>query len=366
MSIKYRVDELREGMILGEGVYSGKDIRMPLVAKNTVLTQFLIDKIQTTGIREVKIYSPVMYPNLIEVIKEPPVINEQLRQESVNYISDIFAIAQGKFEDASLASKTIKQLDNVVDQLISSLSMEGRSMVNINNLKSYDEYTYHHSLSVSVVSIAIAQFLGFSDKELTQIGKCAMLHDIGKIMIPIQIINKPSKLDDDEFTIIKSHPSEGYRYLSENNIGDEEIWNGVLYHHEKMDGAGYPSGLAGEEIPIISRIISVADVYDALTSIRPYRKPMQPVDALEFVMGGASNVFDYNIVTAFLEKIQPYPVGNLIELSNGRIAMVIDNEFPMRPIVQTLETGEVLDLCNDRHCLDLVITNLIIDSQSEA
>ena len=366
MSIRCKIEDLQEGMILEEGVYGGRDVRMPLVAKNAILTKYLIDKLRINGIKEVKVLMPVKGPNVMEVKRDPPVISPRLRHESINYISDLFAVAQGRFEDASLASKTIKQLDNVVDQLVSSLSAEGWSMVNITDLKSYDEYTYHHSLSVSVVSIAIAQHIGFAGKKLTQLGKCAMMHDIGKMQIPIQIINKSSKLDDDEFKVIMGHPSKGAVYLTEKGIGDEELWAGVKHHHEKMDGTGYPDGLVGEEIPMMSRIISVADVYDALTSIRPYRKPMQPADALEYVMGGASTMFDFDVVTAFLEKIQPYPVGSLIELSDGVIAMVINNEFATRPVVQALETGTILDLYNDRNCLDLVITNMFLDSTDES
>jgi len=190
-----------------------------------------------------------------------------------------------------------------------------------------------------------------------------MLHDIGKMMIPLQIINKPSQLDDGEFDIIKGHPSEGFRYLFENHIGDEEIWAGVRHHHERMDGTGYPSGLAGADIPIMSRIVSVADVYDALTSIRPYRRPMQPAAALEYVMGGANHIFDFDVVTAFLEKIQPYPLGSFVELSNGKLAMIVNNEHPMRPTVQVLETGQILDLYGDHRCLDLVISTLLLDTQ---
>ena len=353
-------------MVLEEGVYCGKDIKIPLVAKHSVLTNYLIEKIRDNGVREVRIVSSHERSGFFAVEKEPPVISPALQHEAINYLTDIFAVAQGRYEDAALASKTIKQLDVVVDQLVNSLSRERVSMININDLKSYDEYTYHHSLSVSVVSIAIAQHLGFSAKMLAEVGKCAMMHDIGKMKIPLEIINKPAKLTDDEFRIMKGHSAEGFAYLSEKGIGDEELWAGVMYHHEKMDGSGYPDGLVGEDIPIMSRIISVADVYDALTSLRPYRKPMQPADALEFVMGGASNVFDFDVVTAFLGKIEPYPVGCVVELSNQVFAAVVNNEFPMRPVVQALETGEIMDLYNDRHCLDLVIKGMVIDSPTVA
>ena len=362
LSIPYPVDELVEGMILDEGVYGGTDSRVPLVPKNAVLTRYQIDKLLKNDVHTVKVKQAPTGSGLIEIPKESPVISARLRNETVTYLSDLFAVAQGKFEDAALASKTIRQLDNVVNQLVASLSQEGRSLIDINDLKSYDEYTYHHSLSVSVVSIAIAQYLGFSNRGLTQIGKCALMHDIGKTKIPLEIINKKSKLDDDEFEVIKNHPPEGYRYLSERSIGDEEIWEGVLYHHEKIDGTGYPMGLMGEDIPIMSRIISVADVYDALTSVRPYRNPMQPADAMEYIMGGATSAFDFDVVAAFMQKIQPYPVGSMVELSDGRICTVLDNDFTLRPVVQALDNGELLDLANERACLELVIVNMFMET----
>ena len=361
MSKLYPVSELREGMVIDEGVYTSQAAGLPLVPKKTVLTELLIGKLIANGITEVKIDEPNRQAPMINVPKEPPIISPKMRQEVVNYLQDIFSIAQGTSEDTPYTAQTVKQLDTVVDQLVSTVTKDQRAMVNINDLKSYDEYTYHHSLSVSVLSIAIAQHLGFNLAMLTQMGKCAMLHDIGKTKVPIMIINKTSKLDDDEFRIVKSHSLEGYLYLSAKNIGDEELWLGVKSHHEKYDGTGYPDRLSGEDIPLMSRIISIADVYDALTSRRPYRKPMQPAEALEYVMGNTTIAFDFDIVVAFLEKMQPYPVGCLIELSNGKIAVVINNEFAMRPVVQTIDNGDILDLYNDRQCLDLVIKQMFLD-----
>jgi putative nucleotidyltransferase with HDIG domain len=361
LSKRYPVIELKEGMVVDESIYSSRDVRTPLIPKNAVLTRHLIERLVENGVAEVKIVVPVKPTRLIDIPKEPPVISTKLKHEVVNFLTDMFSIAQGTNEDTPYTAQTVKQLDIVVDQLVNTMSRDQRAMVNINDLKSYDEYTYHHSLSVSVLSIAIAQRLGYTGKRLTQVGKCAIMHDIGKTRVPIEIINKTSKLDENEFAIVKNHPSEGYNYLLSKAIGNEEMWAGVRHHHEKVDGTGYPDGLSGNEIPVISRIISVADVYDALTSIRPYRKPMQPAEALEYVMGGVGILFDYDYVVAFMSKMQPYPIGSLVELSNGKIAVVINNEFSMRPVVQTLDTGDIMDLYNDRKCLDLIIRNMFLD-----
>ncbi|MCL2121895.1 MAG: HD-GYP domain-containing protein [Clostridiales bacterium] len=365
MSNKYSIDEVTEGMVLDEGIYNRSNSRIPLLVRNAVLTQSRIDRLKVRKIKEVCIASAVDRPDLMKIKRAAPVISPKLREEAISYLTDIFAIASGQYGDASIASMTVKQLDNVVEQLVSSLSKERGSLINIIDLKSYDEYTYHHSLSVAVVSIAIAQQLGFSKNDLTQIGKCAMMHDIGKTRVPIELINKSSSLDPDEYAIVKTHSEEGFRYLSDKGIGDEELWMAVMHHHEKMDGSGYPDGLTSADIPIMSRIIAVADVYDALTSVRPYRKPTQPMEALELIMGGASDVFDFDVVRAFLDIMEPYPVGCLIELSNGKICTVVNSDFPIRPVVQALDNGHMFDLSRDHQCLDLVINHMFINPSAQ-
>jgi HD-GYP domain-containing protein (c-di-GMP phosphodiesterase class II) len=130
-------------------------------------------------------------------------------------------------------------------------------------------------------------------------------------------------------------------------------------HHEKVDGSGYPYGLKGDEIMLPGRIIAVADVYDALTSYRPYRTPMQPAEAVEYIMGNIGVQFDYDVVIAFLHKLELYPVGGFILLSNGKSAVVLDNQNSLRPIVRLLDTGDILDLFTDRKCLSLTITKSI-------
>ena len=357
MSKKYPVNELVEGMIVDEGVYGEGETRVPLVAKNQVLTNYLIEKLRTNGVATVKILAQAGNSKMIDIQKRPPIITPRLRKEALDFLQDTFSFAAQMESGNIVATRTVKKLDTLVSRLIVAITRDKQAMVNINDLKSYDEYTYHHSLSVAVLAIAIAHQLGFSGVKLTQLGKTAIMHDIGKTRVPIQLINKPAKLDQEEFHIVQTHSQEGYRFLVDQGIGDTELWASVKHHHEKMDGSGYPNGLEGEDIPVMSRIIAVADVYDALTSKRPYRKPIQPAEALEYIMGGSGTFFDYDMVLAFIKKIDPYPKGTLVELSNDKIAIVVDNEFPMRPVVQTLSNGEILDLNNDRRCLSILIRN---------
>lgn len=335
------IDDLREGMILAADVFTTDSALIPLVYKSTVLKASTIRSLESHGVLSAYI---VGEPEVREELPPPPppVISEELRTEAITNLESLFTVARDN--DATTAPHLVRELDTVVDQLVETLKDDQAALVNISDLKSYDEYTYHHSLSVAVLSIAIGDARGYSRAELHQLGKCAMLHDIGKTMVPIEITNKPGRLTDLEFSQMKNHAAFGYQYLVEHAMGSAPLRAGVLFHHERMDGGGYPKGLKGGQIPEYSRIITVADVYDALTSNRPYRTPMQPAEAIEYVMGGVGAAFDYDIVKAFISKLELYPVGSFVELSTGEIAAVINNASTLRPVVRVLETGKTMDL----------------------
>jgi HD-GYP domain-containing protein (c-di-GMP phosphodiesterase class II) len=192
------------------------------------------------------------------------------------------------------------------------------------------------------------------------------MHDIGKTAIPVEVLNKPTKLDTHELWLVRQHALEGYRYLTKYAIGDEQARRAVLFHHERYDGTGYPNGLKGEEIPLVSRIISVADVYDALTSMRPYRLPIAPGEAIEYIMANAGTAFDYGMVTALLQRLELYPVGSLVELSNGEIAKVLCSANSLRPVVQLIRNGEVGDLFRDYAYLNVTVKRVLSDQELPA
>ena len=231
----------------------------------------------------------------------------------------------------------------------------------ISDLQTYDENTYLHSLSVTVISIAIGTELELNKEQLCNLGVCAMLHDIGKIEIPIEIISKPAKLTKNEYDIVKTHTSLGGSYIVKNKEISNDIYLGVVSHHEKFDGTGYPNGLKKKEIPLFGRIITVSDVYDALTANRPYRTPIKPFEAIEYIMGGAGTSFDYDIVKAFLKRIEPYPIGACVRLSDGRRGKIIrkNYNFPLRPVIKIIEgKEEILDLQNNFNLKNIVINDI--------
>ncbi len=356
------VEELESGMTLAEDVFASEDSVSPIIRGGIVLTDYVIAHMKRRGIRSV--YVERTGENEDEDAEEPqspPALDPALQKEALTSIEELFLTA-GQKDGPLVSAQTVQHLDSVVHRLVDSLVTVEKTLVNITDLKSFDDYTYHHSLSVAVLAIAMGQYLGMSEVELNRLGTSAILHDIGKTAIPIDLIRKSSKLSPQEFDLIKTHSSAGYNYLTKNNIGDVEIWQGVLCHHERIDGSGYPGNLRGIDIPKWSRIISVADVYDALTSFRPYRRPMQPADAIEYIMGGTGSAFDFDMVTALVRKVDLYPVGSRVELSNGHTAMVMDNDNQMRPIVCLESNGDLVDLYRDRRYLSVVINRLVLDT----
>ena len=356
------LSKVRPGMVAADFVFP-LSLSQPIINPNTLLTTEVIERLRMHGIYSVPVKIDDEYlirENLLPDVE--PLLSDELKIEAESGIRRLFetVAAEASDENYSTAHQVVKELDNVVDQLVDTLEANPHEMVRIADLKSYDDYTYHHSLSVAVLSIAIGQSMGCNQDTMRLIGRSAIMHDIGKMFVPIEIINKPSRLTDDEFAKIKEHPRSGYEYLVAGGIGDDAIRKGVLQHHEKIDGTGYPDGVTGNEMLLISNVISVADVYDAVTSYRSYRTPMPPADALELIMGSVGVAFEYDIVKAFIDKLEFYPVNTCVELSNSRVGIVLDNKSSMRPILSMLDNGEVLDLM-DRKNLSIVIKRVVND-----
>jgi len=314
---------------------------------------------------QVKPLSPtILVPKKIEnVLPKPsvkPIISEEMRKEAVDSIHSLFNAIEktGETVNMTTAFQAITGVEKILDQLVEAATSDASGLIHIHDLKSYDEYTYHHSLSVALLSIATGQAMGLEKDDLVRLGRCALMHDVGKQFIPIEIINKSGKLTDQEFDMIKGHPTTGAINLKAKALGNTEMWGAVMFHHEKYNGKGYPKGLKGNNIPLFSRIIAVADVYDAITSYRSYRKPMSPAQAYEIICSEVDQAFEYDIVKAFTGRLELYPVGCVLELSDKRYGVVIDNEDAKRPIVKIHGSDDIVDLASLK-CLTISITGVV-------
>ncbi|MDR2168430.1 MAG: HD-GYP domain-containing protein [Clostridiales bacterium] len=364
------IDEIKVGMVAAMPIFGRveHESNLILVNEGTFLTSEAIFRLRKHSIEGIHILTdekpqvapprkpapaPKIYlPPQIKVdMPEMPnvsaLIDEKLHDAALAGIHSVFASAE---DGGSLitAHQGIRELDNIVDNLIDTLSSDSSGLVHIVNLKSYDDYTYAHSLSVAVISLALGKHLGLDAQTLKSLGMAAILHDIGKIKVSAELINKPGKLTDSEFETIKTHSEVGAAFLEGAEVGDRTLWCAVRSHHEKIDGTGYPRGLKGDNIPLFGRIISVADVYDAITSYRSYRNPMPPSEAFEVLMAGVGTAFDYEIISAFTRAVELYPINSILVLSNKRMGVVIDNVNTLRPVLKMLDNNEILDL----HALD--------------
>ncbi len=211
-------------------------------------------------------------------------------------------------------------------------------MLNLFDMKVYDSYTFFHSVSVTILSVVIGLGMGFSRLMLVNTAYAALLHDIGKTQISQDIINKPAALTFAEYEIMKQHAKNGYEYVRKqfSHSVSELAARGVLEHHERINGTGYPGGKKGGAITAIGRIVAVADVYDALVSDRPYRKGIFPVEAMEYVQGNCGTLFDFDVVNTFSQKVALFPTGSCVLLSNGLTALVMQNfeGLTQRPLVK--------------------------------
>jgi len=268
----------------------------------------------------------------VEVINA---ISDELRMHAIKNISNTYSKAEeGKAQSQASGYEMRNIAENIVEEVIN----HGDTMLNLFDMKVYDSYTFFHCVNVTVLSVIIGLGMNFPKNKLINLAHAALLHDLGKVFIPPEIINKPGKLTDDEFEIVKRHPQEGYDYIKEmfaNSI-TESIAVGVLDHHERVNGSGYPSGKNEREICDIGRAIAIADVYDAFISDRPYRKGTYSVAAMEYIMGGGGTYFDYSMVQVFSRKVALFPVGTCVLLSNNTSALVLENYegFTHRPRIK--------------------------------
>ena len=318
-----RRKDLRPGMILANNLYDNSE--QILLKANTALSEFYINRIARLEYEGVYIFDGD------DIEKGKQLISDETR---------IGAIRKLKRLDINAC---IFLANNIVQEIRGSESL----IIEQVSLSSYDNYTYVHSVNVDISSVIIGIGMGLTNAELDKLSQAALLHDIGKVDVPIEILNKPARLTPEEYEEMKKHPFYGLERLRKKE-GDDlaaVIKNAVYSHHENWDGTGYPRGLSGDAIHKYARIIHVADVYDALTTKRAYKDAMNPADAIEYLMANSGTMFDINVVNTFIHYIAPYPMGCTILLSNGQQGVVLENNAKnlSRPKVK-LANGTVIDL----------------------
>ncbi len=249
-------------------------------------------------------------------------------------------------------------LDDIISQLLGNLNLT----VNLSDIRSADNYTFSHSVNVAVLAIMTAISMGHKKGELKNLGLGVFLHDLGKVVIPLSILNKPGSLDEAEWEEMKRHPVYGYDLVKFKEAFSRPSLVIISNHHERIDGSGYPLGLNGNDLDPYSRICAVADVYDALTADRPYRSGWAPHEAMEILESQATG-FDLRVLQTFYRHIAAYPIGTIVGLSNGLLGVVVHNTYgyPTRPRVRVFAERESFAPLQQSE-IDLINTlNLVVE-----
>ena len=211
----------------------------------------------------------------------------------------------------------------LVDEIASSVWRNPGAIVSLARLKTHDDYTYMHSMAVCALMVSLGRQLGMDEAAAREVGLAGMLHDMGKAAMPLEVLNKPGKLTDDEYAIMKTHPQHGYELLREGKGVGEVTLDVVLHHHERPDGGGYPHGLSGDALSRVARMGAVCDVYDAITSNRPYTAGWDPAESIAR-MASWTGQFDTDIFQAFVRSLGIYPIGSLVRMRSGKLGVVVE------------------------------------------
>ncbi len=212
----------------------------------------------------------------------------------------------------------------VVQDIADSVTRNSGALISLARLKTADDYTYMHSVAVCALMVALGRQIGLSDAHLHTAGMAGLLHDLGKAAIPLEVLNKPGKLTDEEFELVKSHPKEGWLMLKEGSGVEAAVLDACLHHHEKMDGTGYPDRLGADKLTTIARMAAICDIYDAITSDRPYKRGWDPAESIRRMAEWTKGHLDPRLFQAFVKSIGIYPIGSLVRLESGRIGVVLE------------------------------------------
>lgn len=323
------VQKLKPGMTLGQSLLGIAQTEKYVIG--TILTEKDIDFLKEKGIFGVYTMET----------KAPEILSSDLMLQCLNAFN----------------KKNIDALLSLSGQIVSDVTMR-RGSLDFRSIRSYEDYLPHHSICVAVYAVAIGMRLGMADSQLTNLAMAGLLHDIGKTCLAPSILMKKEALTPEEYEQIKRHPEEGYAMLKSNPRIPAAVLEGILHHHENINGTGYPTGQSENSISLIARILHVADVYDAIMSTRPYKKGMSGADALNYLIGGKMILFDTQIVDAFLEISIPYPTGCEVLLSNKHKAQVVKQSTNThRPLIFIASEQLLIDLSRDNQYQDVTIVS---------
>ena len=337
---RIRIQDLQPGMVVASDVYNRQD--QLVLSAGTVLTEKIISRLSIYSIYFVRIKEIEKIEEDVGESYAEKVRNSEAFKEFHQEFDETVELMQAVISDFASNEVTMDAVNQVVDEAITMIDADHKEFNVfdiVHNMRQSSDITYAHSINVAMLCHTIAKWIGMSEEDATLAFTCGILHDIGKLRIPDEIINKAEKLTKEEFELLKTHPIEGYNMLKELPI-DKHIKNAALMHHERADGSGYPIGMKGNEIDKFAGIVAIADVYEAATAPRVYRKGLSPFEVFEMFEKEGIQKYDTHMIMTFMEKLADTYMLNRVRLSNGMIGKVvfINKQALSRPVVKCGET----------------------------
>lgn len=344
---KILVFNCKPGMILAEDIiYNG----LKLASRNTVFNSYIIDNLISLGEYSVCVYVPKHKNSLGKK-------NNIIESFKKDYETDIHLIKKVIDELISTSKVNVNDVVRLSESIIGYLDEPSAIIECLNSLKKADEYTYTHCLNVAIYSMLIAKWMNLSLESIKEVIKSGLLHDIGKMKIDTEILNKPDKLTNEEFYEIKKHTIFGFDLINKYNDFNKNIKDAILMHHERIDGSGYPFGITEKDITLNAKIVSVADTFDAMTANRVYKRGTTPFKAFQMFMTEGMKQYDTSAIFALLENINPYYIGMKVTFEDGRSGeiMYIPPNDILNPIIKV--DNELIDFSTE---INISIVNVFI------
>jgi len=350
------IDVLQEGMVVGRAIWN--EAGHPLLQKGVVITPGIL-----RGLRKLNIQYIYIDDKLSEGIEVQELVTPAERNKVVQKITESYKALKGSdIKQATyILDQQTKVISNIVEDLLNTILDNEEMLTVLTDVFLYDEYLYQHSFQVTMYSIAIAKEMGYNYEDLRVIGIGAMLHDVGKLLVPQEILFKPDRLTNEEFEIMKQHTRYGFDILRNLHSVSLIVAHCAFQHHERLDGSGYPRGLKDYEIHPFAKIIGVADVFDAVTSNRVYRSKMLPTDGIKLIDAGSGTIFSAAAVQALKKIIVQYPNGTTLKLKDGRRGVVSRQNAskPERPYVRIFEEDEkLLDVTYEINLVEEILVEI--------
>jgi len=331
--------QCKHGHVLADDIYD--DCGILIIPKDTVLNEHVIRRLKSFRIRQLSVYE-------FQEAEDSEKGVSSLDEFKQDYCENLNDMKQVLGDLAAGRKPDYDKVEYISNSIYSKISCISNIIECMNEVKNIDEYTYSHSINVSVYALLIARWLGLQEEEIRNVVTTGILHDIGKTKIPDEILNKKGPLLPEEYDQIKNHTSIGYQLSEDIPQLSDKIRKGILMHHERVDGKGYPLCVKGDNISLYAKIISVADVYDALTSERAYKRRITPFDTFGELVRIGFDHFDTKILMTFLSHISCYYTGSTVKMNNGETGKVIYivPQSISTPIVSI--NGRYIDLSRDR------------------